>query len=205
MLHISCSLVCSKLNLTFVPKDNWWVNFGSITHISVSIQDCVCWLPNNDERFVFVGNGERVAGEAIGTFKLHLKNEFYLDLFETFVEPLFRHNLISIPSLYKFGFCCSLGNNKVSLYQNSNLIGFGSLIDNLHMLVVICSTWYKIKIKWEFSHLMEQTLRSYLQIENSETCVGWNYWTFRFIRLWSLCWMHKGKMNKHEEIRCRKS
>jgi len=60
-------------------------------------------------------------------------------LFETFVVPSFRWNLISIFSLDKFGFSCSFGNNKVSLYQNSNLIGFGFLIDNLYMLDVNCS------------------------------------------------------------------
>jgi len=85
-----------------------------------------------------VGNNKRVVVEAIGTFRLHLKTGFYLDLFETFVIQSFRWNLISISSLDKFGFSCSLGKNKVSFYQNSNLIGFGSLIDNLYMLDVIC-------------------------------------------------------------------
>ena len=77
--------------------------------------------------------------EAIGTFRLQLKTRSYLHLFETFVVPSFRQNLISISSLDKFGFSCSFGNNKVSLYQNSNLIGSGSLIDNLYMLDVNCS------------------------------------------------------------------
>jgi len=58
--------------------------------------------------------------------------------------------------LDKFGFSCSFGNNKVSLYQNSNMVGSGSLIDNLYMLDVVSSynkilqnkfTWYKMKIK----------------------------------------------------------
>ena len=62
-----------------------------------------------------------------------------MDLFETFVVPSFRRNLISISSLDKFGFSCSFGNNKVSLYQNSNMVGSGSLIDNLYMLDVVSS------------------------------------------------------------------
>jgi len=62
-----------------------------------------------------------------------------LDLFETFVVPSFRRNLISISSLDKFGFSCSFGNNKVSLNQNSNMVGSGSLIDNLYMLDVVSS------------------------------------------------------------------
>ena len=79
------------------------------------------------------------AMQAIGTFRLQLKTGIYLDLFETFVLSSFRRNLISISSLDKFVFSCSFENNKISLYQNLNLIGSDSLIDNLYMLDVICS------------------------------------------------------------------
>ena len=133
----SLALVCSKVNLAFGPKDTWWVDYGATTHISVTMQGCL-WsrLPSDDERFIFVGDEKKVAVEAIGTFRLQLKIEFYLNLIETFVVPSFRRNLISISSLDKFGFSCSFRNNKVSLYQNSNLIGSGSLIDNFYMLDV---------------------------------------------------------------------
>ena len=67
-------------------------------------------LPSDAERFIFVGDGNRVAVEAIGTFRLLLKIRVYLDLFETFVAPSFRRNLISISSLDKSGFSCSFGN-----------------------------------------------------------------------------------------------
>ncbi|RDY10989.1 hypothetical protein CR513_04417, partial [Mucuna pruriens] len=43
-----------------------------------------------------------------------------------------------IVNSYKFGFFGSLGNNKVSLYQNAN-VGSGSLIDNLYMFDVVSS------------------------------------------------------------------
>ena len=134
------TIVCSKVNLAFVPKDTWWVDSGATTHISVIMQGCL-WsrLPSDDERFIFVGDGKKVTMEAIGTFRLLLKTGFYLDLFETFVVPSFRRNLISISSLDKFGFSCSFGNNKVSLYQNSNMVGSGSLIDNLYMFDVVSS------------------------------------------------------------------
>jgi len=96
------------------------------------MQSCL-WSrsPSDDERFIFVGDGKKFAMEAIGTFRLQLKTGFYLDLFETFVVPSFQRNLISISSLDKFGFSFSFGNNKVSLYQNSNMVGSSSLIDNL--------------------------------------------------------------------------
>ena len=86
-----------------------------------------------------MGDEKKVVVEAIGTFRLLLKTKFYLDLFETFVVPSFRRNLISISSLDKFGFSFSFRNNKVSLYQNSNIVGSSSLIDNLYMLDVVSS------------------------------------------------------------------
>jgi len=99
------------------------------------MQDCL-WSrpPSDDERFIYVGNGKAVQVEVIANFRLLLKTGCYLDLNETFVVPSFRRNLVSISSLDKFGISCSFGNNKVSLFQNSKLIGTGSLIDNLYML-----------------------------------------------------------------------
>jgi len=95
--------------------------------------------PSNDERFIFVGDDKKVTVEVIGTFRLQLKTGFYLDLFETFVVLSFRRNLISISNLDKFEFSFSFGNNKVSIYQNSNMVGSSSLIDNLYMLGVVSS------------------------------------------------------------------
>ncbi|RDX85755.1 hypothetical protein CR513_33017, partial [Mucuna pruriens] len=50
---------------------------------------------------------------------------FVRDSNKTFVVSSFRHNLISSSSF-----------DKISLYQNSNVVGSGSLIDNLYMLDV---------------------------------------------------------------------
>ena len=49
--------------------------------------------------------------------------------------------MVSIYVLDKFGYSCSFGNNKFSLFQNSNLVGTGSLsyVDNLYMLDTIAS------------------------------------------------------------------
>ena len=136
------ALVCSEVNLTSVPKDTWWVDSGATTHISLSLQGCL-WsrLPSDAERFIYVGDGKTVAVEAIGTFRLLLKTGLYLDLEETYVVPSFRRNLVSISTLDKLGYSCSFGNNKFSLFLNSNLIGTGSLSlhDNLYLLDTIAS------------------------------------------------------------------
>ena len=49
--------------------------------------------------------------------------------------------MVSIYVLDKFGYSCSFGNNKFSLFQNSNLVGTGALsyADNLYMLDTIAS------------------------------------------------------------------
>ena len=128
--------------MTSVPKHNWWIESGATTHISVSMQGCLSYRkPNDGERYIFVGDGKKVKVEAIGKFRLFLKSGTYLDLNETYVVPSFRRNLVSISILNKFGYTCSFGNNKFSLFQNSNLVGTGSLsyVDNLYMLDTIAS------------------------------------------------------------------
>ncbi|RDY10613.1 hypothetical protein CR513_04830, partial [Mucuna pruriens] len=113
-LPASTVRICSEVNLTFVPTNIWWVDSGVTTHTSVTMQGYL-WSqpPSDDERFIFVDDGNK-----------------------TFVVLSFRRNLISISNLDKFDFSCFFENNKVSLYQNSNVVssGFGSLIDNLYML-----------------------------------------------------------------------
>ena len=136
------NLVCSEVNLTSVPKHTWWIDSGATTHISVSMQGCLsCQKPNDGERYIFVRDGKKVEVEAIGIFRLLLKSSTYLDLNETFVVPSFRWNLVSISVLNKFGYSCNFGNNKFSLFQNSNLVGAGSLsyVDNLYMLDTVAS------------------------------------------------------------------
>ena len=136
------NLVFSKVNLTSAPKHTWWIDFGASTHISVSMQGCLSFQkPNYGERYVFVGDGKKIGVEVIGIFRLLLKSGTYLDLNETFVVPSFRRNLVSIFVLDKFGYSCSFGNNKFSLFQNSNLVGTGSLsyVDNLYMLDTVAS------------------------------------------------------------------
>ena len=86
------------------------------------------------ERFIYVGNGNKVAVKAIGLFRLQLDFGCTLDLEETFVIPLFRRNLISVSCLDKFGYYCSFRNEMVNLYLNSNVIDTSSLTDKLYKL-----------------------------------------------------------------------
>ena len=134
------TLVCSEANLSSVPIDTWWVDSGATTHICVSMQGCLWSRPPNDaERFIYVGNGNKVPVEAIGHFRLLLKTGCYLDLLDTFVAPSFKRNLISISSLDKGGYHFGFGNGLFSISLNSNIIGTGSLMDGLYMLEVVAT------------------------------------------------------------------
>jgi len=99
------------------------------------MQGCLWNRPPSDaEGFIYVADGNKVAVGAVGTFRLCFTTGLFLDLFQTFYVPLFRRNLVSISRLDKSGYHCSFGNNKVSLFQNSNIICSGFLIDNLYKL-----------------------------------------------------------------------
>ena len=136
------SLVCSKFNLTLVPRHTWWLDSAATTHISVSMQDFLsCRKASDDERYIYVGDGNPMKVEAIGNFILSLRIGFFLDLIGTPVVPSLRRNLVFVLVLDTSGYCCSFGNGKVILYQNSNLVLSGSLLryDNLYLLDTIAS------------------------------------------------------------------
>ncbi|XP_074336653.1 uncharacterized protein LOC141673816 [Apium graveolens] len=95
------TFVCSEVNLTSVPSNTWWV--GATTHTSVSMQGYI-WSqkPSDAERFIYVGDGNAVAVEAIGTFRLSFETGHIVELRDTYVVLSFRWNLDSIFVLDKY-------------------------------------------------------------------------------------------------------
>ena len=129
------NFVCSKVNLALIPNHTLWIDTGATTHISVKLQGCLrSRVPIDDKRFIYIGNGNKALVEAIGLFRLQLEFGCYWDLDETFYVPSFRRNLVYISRFDKSGYSCSFGNGKVSLFKYSNMIGTGSLVDNLYKL-----------------------------------------------------------------------
>ena len=132
---MSYNFVSSEVNLALVPSDTWWIDTGATTHISVTMQAChSSRLPIDGERYIYTGNCKKAQVQAIGTFQLMLDSGFILILENTFIVPSFRRNLIFVSCLDKFGYLCSFGNETFSLFQNSKVIGTGSLIDKLYKL-----------------------------------------------------------------------
>jgi hypothetical protein len=52
--------------------------------------------PRDDERYIYVGDGNKAEVEAIRHFRLLMKTGLYLNLFDTFIVLFFRRYLISI-------------------------------------------------------------------------------------------------------------
>ena len=86
------------------------------------------------ERFIYMGNSNKALVDAIGLFRVQLESGCYLDLDETFYVSPFRWNLVFVSHLDKSSYSCSFGNGKMSLFQYSNMIRTGSLVDNLYKL-----------------------------------------------------------------------
>jgi len=132
-------LVCSEVNLASIPRNTWWLDSGTTTHISVSMRGCLSYRkPSDGEKYIFMGDEKSVEVEVIGHFRLLLGTDFYLELKDT---PSLRQNLVSVSVLNKFDFHCSFGNNQFSLSLNSNIFGTGSLsfYVNLYLLDTIAS------------------------------------------------------------------
>ena len=82
------TLVCSEVNLASVPRNTWWLDSSTTTHINVSMQACLSYRkPNDGEIYIFVGDDKSVEVDVIGTFRLLLGIDYYLDLKDTFVVP----------------------------------------------------------------------------------------------------------------------
>jgi hypothetical protein len=136
------SLICEEVNSVSVSIDTWWIDSGATTHISVSMLGCRNYRKlRDDERYIYVGDDNKAEVKAIGHFRLLLKTGLYLNLFDTFIVPSFRRNLISIFALDKLDFSCSFGDENFSLYRHSNMVAsdFLSIMDNFYALDTIAS------------------------------------------------------------------
>jgi hypothetical protein len=128
-LHCS-SFVCSKVNTVLVLINTWWIDSSATTHVYVSMQGFLSHRrPSDIEKYIYLGDGNKAEVEAIGHFKILLNIIFYLDLYEIFVVPSFRRNLIFVSSLDKNDFSCKFENRNFSLFFESKLVEFGKISD----------------------------------------------------------------------------
>jgi len=127
--------VCFESNLTEVPHNTWWIDSGCTTHVSNVMQGFLTTQTiNPNEKFVFMGNKEKVPVEAVGTYRLILDTGYHLDLMNTFYVPSITRNLISLSKLDIAGYSFKFGNGCFSLFKRTFMIGSGTLYDGLYKL-----------------------------------------------------------------------
>ena len=76
--------------------------------------------------------------EVIGVLRLHLDTGFIMALLDIIYVPVFTRNLFSVLRLDSYGYELKFGNNEVSLFYNSCLVGSGTLHGNLYSLNLDC-------------------------------------------------------------------
>jgi len=124
--------VCSESNLTEVPHNTWWIDSGCTTHVSNVMQGFLTTRTiNPNEKFVFMGNKEKVPMETVETYRLILDTGYHLDLMDTFYVPSITRNLISLSKLDVAGYSFKFGNGCFSLFKRTFMIGSGTLYDGL--------------------------------------------------------------------------
>ena len=70
----------------------------------------------------------------MGIIKLKLAIRYVLDLQEVAYVPSIRGNLLSISLLDSQGYSFLFGNNKVEMYKDGKVVGFGTLCNNLYRI-----------------------------------------------------------------------
>ena len=119
--------------LVDIRPNSWWIDTGASIHITNSLQGYLTSKRLSKwERTITLGNGTKVEIEAIGTLRLILDTGFIMDLVDTIYVPVFTRNLILVPRLDSYGYELKFGNNGVSLFYNSYLVGSGTLHGNLY-------------------------------------------------------------------------
>ena len=81
-----------------------------------------------------IGNGAKVAVEAVGTYPLRLLSGFRLDLKDCYFIPVASRNLIFIFMLAQDGFDFNFNKNFYFIYLQNKLIASNFLIDSLYYL-----------------------------------------------------------------------
>ena len=81
---MSHAYVCSEINLALVLPHTWWIDTDVTIHICNSLQDFQTQRRLHlVERYVYMGDRNKAAVEAIGVCRFRLDSAFVLDLDET--------------------------------------------------------------------------------------------------------------------------
>ncbi|TQD69871.1 hypothetical protein C1H46_044597 [Malus baccata] len=130
--------VCVESNLIEIPVNSWWFDTGCSVHITNSLEGFMTSKQTGFKNYnVFVGEGTKVAVEAIGIVCLKLSSGFVLRLNDVLFVPKMRRNLISASKIVKDGFGFLGDDECLKIFQKNHLdsvLGTAYLSDNLWCL-----------------------------------------------------------------------
>ena len=78
---------------------------------------------------MYMGDSSRAKVDIMGIIKLKLAIGYVLELQEIFYVPSIGRNLLFISLLDSQGYIFLFGNNKVEMYKDGKVVGFGTLCD----------------------------------------------------------------------------
>jgi Zinc knuckle len=97
------TFITLESNFIDVPNNTWWIDSGSTTHISNNLQGFLTIQTTSQsrqsERYVIMGNKDKVPVEGVGTYRLILDSGNIINLYDALYVPLFSHNLLSVSKL----------------------------------------------------------------------------------------------------------
>ena len=102
------SFVCFESNIINVCHNTWWIDFGSIIHVSNTLQGMRNLRKSMGSEWYIHSRGRLSSYvEAIETCSLELSSCYVLQLEQTFYAPSFSRNLISVFALVPLEISCN--------------------------------------------------------------------------------------------------
>lgn len=123
-----------EVNMSLNQIATWVLDTACGSHICNSLQGLRRSRTLEEEEVILrMGNGARVAAEAVGSFDLHMPTGKTIVLNNCYFVPSIVRNIISIPMLDLAGFSFVIQNNKCSILRNNVLYGSGILNNGLYV------------------------------------------------------------------------
>ena len=123
-----------EVNMSISQISTWVLDTACGSHICNSLQGLRRSRTLGEEEVILrMGNGARVAAEAVGSFHLYMPTGKTIVLNNCYFVPSIIRNIISIPMLDLDGFSFVIQNNKCLIQRDNILYGSGSLNNGLYI------------------------------------------------------------------------
>ena len=131
-----------ELNLSYRESSSWVLDTGCASHICNNLQALTSRRKlDRGDVDLRLGNGAKVAAQAVGTAKFKLQSGEIMELYDCYYVPSIIKNIISISCLTRNSFSLSLENNICSIYHENKLFTSANMLNDLYLLDVACDVY----------------------------------------------------------------